>query len=274
MAYLDHGSDSLKANLCKVIIKQSLATRRADNVQVAERLCAVVEVLSRAIPAMFESKLSEQLQRVQDGLDDEQLLTLAAGVGRSPLVWAHLKDGARGRLEQRIDAASLSELSIGHALFQPVPGGEIGDLLVKRFRQHLLQSEVGSDEPTIAAIVQHADGRIASALVDMLTSADRFRQAEAALSYLVNCSRVLTISHVSAIGKGYLDNPQAWRAFNAPRILHEVWIRTISTTELQEAWNLFAKKAEERLAHCGRDSVDGQHWESLLHEVGPKAPPF
>jgi hypothetical protein len=127
--YMDHSTKALRANLIKVICKETLK----PDLDLCHRwrCTRAARELQKIAPSEFEEQLRSVLDSQQNGLTDAGLLTLVTGLCYVPGTWDLLHKGTQARVEELLQTVTPLDLVETHMLFHgPLPHTPVDQMLL------------------------------------------------------------------------------------------------------------------------------------------------
>ncbi|ALC18339.1 hypothetical protein ACH46N_21850 [Streptomyces pristinaespiralis] len=191
-SYMDHGTPQLRANLIKVVCKETFnqekdSTWRWNHTRTAREL-------QKIAPGEFEERARSVLERKQNELDDEGLIALVAGLCYVPGVWELLHAGTRARIEELLKNVPANQLVIVHQLYNgALPAAPVDRMLLDRLSEAIplvsRQMHFAQLTPFLGDV---PDRRLIPPLIELVADASSYEGGEAVLKWVNALSPSLT----------------------------------------------------------------------------------
>lgn len=244
-SYMDHGTDALKRNLVKVVCK---ATLRADT-PLPQRWRATRSAceLQKIAPTLFEDQLRAVLSPIQNGLDDDGLLTLVGGLCYVPGTWAALNDGTRGRVEALVRAVTPLALIETHQLyFGQLPPAPLDQMLLDRLPD-ICAPRALSGLATSPQVLfgSQPDPRIADELIRIAADATSYEGGAAVLSLLRSLAATMTDEQIERLLSVAATNDQIRGSVLGNRELNQIRWLGPQSDRAKAAWALYDQPPDD-----------------------------
>ncbi|WP_306972245.1 hypothetical protein [Streptomyces canus] len=207
-SYMDHGTPHLRANLIKVVCKDTLNVEK-DLAWRWKRTRAARE-LQRIAPGEFEEHARSVLERKQNDLDDDGLMALATGLCYVPGTWEMLHDGTRARIEELLKHVSGSDLLETHLLYHGLlPAAPLDRMLLERLSDATAATPRRTSHGQIAQWLGDVpDARLVRSLIELIPEIRGFEHGAAVLKWINAVSDVLTADDLKQIVSAAAENNQ------------------------------------------------------------------
>lgn len=191
-SYMDHGTPQLRANLIKVVCKETFnhekdTAWRWNHTRTAREL-------QKIAPGEFEEHARTVLERKQNELDDEGLMALVAGLCYVPGVWELLHAGTRARIEELLKSVPAHQLVIVHQLYnEALPAAPVDRMLLDRLGDAVgLASRQMHFTQLTPWLGDVPDRRLIPHLIELVADAGSYEGGEAVLKWVNALSPSLT----------------------------------------------------------------------------------
>ncbi|MEU8437873.1 hypothetical protein AB0F18_34255 [Streptomyces sp. NPDC029216] len=206
-SYMDHGTRALRANLIKVVCKDTLKTELTLNDR--WRRTRTARELQKIAPAEFEEQLRSVLDRHQNQLNEHGLMALISGLCYVPGTWDLLHGGTQGRIETLMEQIPARELLSVHLLFHgPLPQAPIDQMLLKRLERVTELSSRRLPSPLAYYFGDEPDSRLIPELIRLAADAGSFPQGGNVLRLVNALAPFLTEEHLEQLLEACGGNPQ------------------------------------------------------------------
>lgn len=226
-SYWTRGTSSLRRNLVQVAAKETLNPDHDLNLR--WQFTRALRAADQLAPAVVEEGVSAVLQRRQDGLDDEGLMRLAAGLCYLPCTWEQLHEGVRNRLIELITSVPIIELAACE-LFDPLPQNPLASEVCKRLGDAVSWSEPMRATPLFGS----PDARLVGPLIDLLAEADTFMFGAATLRWINGLVLCLDAEAIRRIVTAACENDQIYGSVLSFQQMAQLRGATIKFGELPE----------------------------------------
>lgn len=243
-SYLHHATPSLRANLFKVVCRKTLDP--ALSLDTRWRCTRAARVFQRLAPQEWQIRAQEVLDRLQQGLPEEQLWLLVSGLCYVPGTWELLHEATRIRIEQLLKVTPAGELLVTHELLRgPLPAGPIAQMLLDR-----LGDMVATPRARISVCLGDTpDPRLFPLLIDMLPTVGSYTDGENVLRWINALGPALSTDNVRRIVEAALDNDRIYRS-------------SVGINQMQRLGNLADSMGEDERAIWKR-------WDDLRGKPNP-----
>lgn len=193
--YMDHSTKALRANLIKVICKETL---KPDlDLRHRWRCTRAARELQKIAPSEFEEQLRSVLDSQQNGLTDAGLLTLVTGLCYVPGTWDLLHKGTQARVEELLQTVTPLDLAETHMLFHgPLPHPPVDHMLLDRLEDVTRPGALRHVKIGLAACLGDAPDRRLVAPLISLVAKDKggwsYEAAASVLRFIVQIAALLT----------------------------------------------------------------------------------
>ncbi len=238
-SYLDHGTEALKRNLVKVACK---ATLKADT-PLPQRWRATRSAieLQKIAPTLFQDQLRAVLDPVQNGLDDDGLLTLVGGLCYVPGTWAVLNDGTRGRVESLVRTVNPLALIETHQLyFGQLPPAPLDQMLLDRLSDFCAPRGLAGLTTDLRILFsEQPDPRITDALIQLAAEATSFEGGAAVLSFLRALAATMADEQIERLLSIAATNDQIRGSVVGNRELNRIRWLAPQSVRAKDAWTVY-----------------------------------
>ncbi|MFF5407858.1 hypothetical protein ACFY8K_33950 [Streptomyces misionensis] len=207
-SYMDHGTPQLRANLIKIVCKETFnqekdSTWRWNHTRTAREL-------QKIAPGEFEEHARSALERKQNELDDEGLIALVTGLCHVPGVWELLHAGTRARIEELLKNVSAHQLVIVHQLYNgPLPAAPVDRMLLDRLSEAIGIASRSMHFAQLTPFLGDApDRRLIPPLIELVAEASSYEGGEAVLKWVNALSPSLTEDDLQQLLTAAADNNQ------------------------------------------------------------------
>ncbi|WP_278263725.1 hypothetical protein [Nocardia sp. AG03] len=243
-SYMDHGTEALKRNLVKVVCK---ATLRPD-IPLPQRWRATRSAceLQKIAPILFDDQLRAVLNPVQNGLDDDGLLTLVGGLCYVPGTWAALNDGTHGRVEALLRAVTPLALLETHQLyFGQLPPEPLDQMLLDRLPDVCAPRALSGLATSPQILFGQPDPRITDELIRIAANATSYEGGAAVLSLLRSLAATMTDEQIERLLSVAATNDQIRGSVLGNRELNQIrWLGPRSD-RAKAAWALYDQPPDD-----------------------------
>ncbi|WP_329449352.1 hypothetical protein OG906_43035 (plasmid) [Streptomyces sp. NBC_01426] len=219
-SYMDHGTKALKANLIKVVCKESLKTDLPQ--PTLQRTVRAARELQKIAPHLFEEQAQVVLNAAQNGLTDDGLMALVGGLCRVPGTWEALHVGTRARVEEVLRTAKPLDLLHKHNMFYgALPLAPVDQMLLNRLpdlvRPGALKGLPGLADlatPGFAAntinmcLGPKADKRLFGSLLPLLKEASSYEDGASIIAFINGLAQCLNSNDLLLLLQVCSANPQ------------------------------------------------------------------
>jgi hypothetical protein len=265
--YLNHAKESLIEAMITVFLKVLIKQAEAELVGKEDRILLSLVAVNLRHPGIYARKMAEQLPRLSDGANDQELMRVCRLFKADKRCWGWLSDSSRVRVTEIAKKYTYSVADIDLAL----EGLEIDELrplllsCITRFSD--------TDKENLFSN-QHRPEFIDES-IEVYAKAHSFRHAEgiARRMILPKCG-MLTSEQIKRILRAAEANGEIAGASGSPAFFLEVFERTSDLHEdTKDAWQHF-------LAVMMKDKDDDEHYsypalrvEMVRVGMWPLAPP-
>ncbi|CAM5632562.1 hypothetical protein GCM10010329_22560 [Streptomyces spiroverticillatus] len=191
-SYMDYGTKALKANLIKVVCKETL--KPETELKQRWTYTRTAQQLQKIAPSLFDEQLNVVLGPSQNLLTDEGLMALISGLCYVPGTWNVLHDGTRARVEELLRTVKPLDLVETHMLFYgPLPPAPVDGMLLDRLEDITAAGALRGMSRTVALCLgEEPDPRLVPALTLLAAKASSYEGGAAVLQVLNDLVRTMT----------------------------------------------------------------------------------
>ncbi|WP_030299048.1 hypothetical protein [Streptomyces katrae] len=237
--YMDRSTKALRANLIKVICKETL---KPDlDLRHRWRCTRTARELQKIAPSEFEEQLRGVLDTQQNGLTDAGLLALVSGLCYVPGTWDLLHKGTQARVEELLQTVTPLDLVETHMLFHgPLPRTPVDQMLLNRLGDVTRPGALRKLEAGLPIFLgDDPDRRLIAPLID-LTAKDKgggsYEAAASVLRFIVHIAAVLTDEDLEQLLAACGENDQIRHGQLAYKQLHALRWAGPQTPRAASAW--------------------------------------
>lgn len=235
-SYMDRGTPHLRANLIKVVCKETFNQEKGPVWRWNHTRTA--RELQKIAPGEFEEHARAVLDRKQNDLDDDGLMALIGGLCYVPGVWELLHPGTRARIEELIKNVPASELVIVHQLYQgPLPPAPVDRMLLGRLGE---ATNIASGSMSYAQLTTWLgdvpDRRLIPPLIELVKEASSYQSGEAVLKWVNALSPSLTEDDLKQLLTAAATNDQIFGSILGNRQLEALRHQGPQGEQATAAW--------------------------------------
>ncbi|EST26769.1 hypothetical protein [Streptomyces niveus] len=207
-SYTDHGTTALKANLIKVVCKETL--KPGVPLPQRWRSTRTARELQKITPHLFDEQMRVVLAPAQNLLDDDGLMALATGLCYIQGTWEALHDGTRARLEEMLRSVKPLDLVETHMLFYgALPPEPVAGMLVARLEDVTAPGALRELKGEVSFYVgEGPDPRLIPVLTGLAAEASSYEGGAAILQFINGLAHAMTDAQLERLLEVCLGNGQ------------------------------------------------------------------
>jgi hypothetical protein len=231
--YLNYAKTALIESFIPVFLKVLIKQSEPDLVGKEDRVLLCLVAVGLRHPGIYERKMAEQLPRLTDGLNDQELKRIFQLFKADRRCWAWLSDANRVRIMQMVTDYAYDSADID-SMLQGLEIEELRLLLLER-----IAAFAPADKEDLLA--RHHRPELLDEAVTLFAEVGSFRRSEkiAQTIILPKCS-MFQAQHIRRILEAAETNIDINQAAGSPAFFREMFERTSDLhAETRDAWQHF-----------------------------------